>query len=124
MTIQQAQKLSSIVRRACDVAKDSIDSFAQLTDCALQVLSEPEEKEVSIATFDNRAARPEGFMNRKEIAKFLGVSVRTVGDLITEGLPTIPLGKRRIQFDPEEISVWAKDRRIKGHRKPKLRVVS
>lgn len=124
MTSEQTKKLSSIVRRACDSAKDLFDIFAQLADDALQVLSEPDEKRVSIATGNGQAAQPENrLLNREEIAEHLGVSVRTVGDLIKDGLPTIPLGKRRVQFDYEEVLTWAKDRRIKGVQKTNLRVV-
>lgn len=124
MTSEQTKKLSLIFHRACDSAKDFIDIFAQLADDALQVLSEPDEKRVSIATGNGRAAQPENrLLNRKEIAERLGVSVRTVGDLINDGLPTVPLGKRRVQFDCEEVLTWAKDRRIKSNRKTNLRVV-
>lgn len=115
MNAEQTKILKQFFHQVAELASDALTAFVEI---------EREEKKVSIATFDNRAAHPEGFMNRKEIAKFLGVSVRTVGDLITEGLPTIPLGKRRVQFDPEEVSVWAKDRRIKGRGKTKLRAVS
>lgn len=124
MTSEQARKLSSIFRQFCDAAKNSIDSFAQLADDALKVLSEPDTKQVSVATFDGRAAQlKNGLVNRKEIAELLGVCVRTVGNLIKDGLPTVPV-RGRLQFDCEEVLTWAKDRRIRERGKTKLRVVS
>jgi predicted DNA-binding transcriptional regulator AlpA len=116
MTAAKVKILKQFFHQVAELASDTLTAFVEV---------EREEKEVSIATFDGQAARPENrFVNRKEVAARLGVSVRTVSDLINEGLPTVPLGKRRVQFDCEEVLSWTKDRRIKGRGKTKLRVVS
>ncbi len=116
MNHAQAKILKQFVHRFAALADETLAAFVELG---------PEEKQVSIATERQRAARPERkLLNKKEIAERLGVSVRTVSELQTEGMPTVALGKRRIQFDFEDILIWAKGRKIKGRGKTKLRVVS
>lgn len=123
MTTEQKQKLSSIVRRACDAAKDSIDIFAQLADDALQVLSEPNGNQVSIATNRRRAAQPERrLFNKKEIAERLGVCPRTVSTLQTEGLPVVKIGTR-ILFDYEKVLLWIDEEKNEERGKGNLRMV-
>ena len=123
MTSEQAKKLSSIFRRACGVAKNSIDNFAQLADDALKVLSEPDEKRVSIATDDNRAVQPERkLLNQKELAGRLNVSPRTISNLQKEGLPVKKLRTRTL-FNYEEVLLWIEKNQIKPSRKTNLRVV-
>lgn len=123
MTTEQAKKLSSIFRRACDVAKDSIDIFAQLADDALQVLSEPSGNQVSNATNHRRPARPEReILNKKELAERLKVSPRTIGTLQSEGLPVVKIGTRTL-FNYEKVLLWIDGREIKSSRNTNLRVV-
>ncbi len=116
MKVGQAKILKQFFHQFAELASETLTALVEV---------EKEEKQVSIATQSHRAAHPEkGFLNRKQIAERLGVSVRTVSELIKDGLPTIPLGKKRIQFDCEEVLSWAKNRRIKERGKTKLRVVS
>lgn len=116
MNAAQVKILKQFVHRFAELADETLTAFVEL---------EPEEKQVSIATERQRAARPERkLLNKKEIAERLGVSVRTVSELQTEGMPTVALGTRRIQFDFEDVLIWAKGRKIKGRGKRKLRVVS
>lgn len=116
MNAEQTKILMQFFHQFAELASKTLTAFVEV---------EKVEEQASMATFDNRAVRPEKrFVNRKEIAERLGVSVRTVGNLISDGLPIVPLGKRRVQFEVEEVLTWAKDRRIKGRGKPKLRVVS
>lgn len=123
MTTEQTQKLSSIVRRACDVAKNSIDSFAQLADDALQVFADPNENQVSIATNRRRAAQPERrLFNKKQIAELLNVCPRTVSTLQTEGLPVVKIGTR-ILFDYEKVLLWIERDETESGQKTNLRVV-
>lgn len=123
MTSEKVAKLSSIFRQACNVAKSSLDSFAQLADDALQILSEPDEKQVSIATGDNRAAQPERkLLNKKEIAECLNVSPRTVSNLQKEGLPVVKLRTRTL-FNYEDVLLWIEENQNKPSRKTSLRVV-
>lgn len=119
MNIEQAKKLSLIFRQMCNVAKSSIDSFADLAETALQVLSE------SDAT--NQKALPpmandSHFLNRKQLAQRLNISPRTVSKLQSEGLPVVPIGSR-VLFDYEEVLLWIKGKEVKEYRKTKLRVV-
>lgn len=113
MTAKQAKILGLFCYKFAELAAETLTAFAE---------SEERSNQVSFALPPTNSEKR--FMNRKQIADRLGVSVRTVSELINEGLPTVPLGKRRIQFDCEEVLTWAKDRRIKERGKTKLRVVS
>lgn len=116
MNAAQVKILKQFVHRFAELAGETLTAFAEV---------QTEEKQVSIATESRRAARPErNLINKKELAARLGISVRTVSELQTEGLPSVILGKRRIQFDYEAVLIWAKDRKIKGRGKSKLRAVS
>lgn len=119
MTAEQAKKLSLIFRQVRDVVKNSIDDLADIAENALSVFVESEtisRKELLPMTSESR------LLNKTELAKRLGISVRKVSDLQTEGLPTVKLGKR-VLFDYEDVLIWAKDKKIKSRRKNKLRVV-
>ncbi len=116
MNAAQAKILKQFVHRFAELADETLTAFVKV---------ESEDKKVSIATLPARLSKPEkSLLNRKEIAERLGVSVRTVGNLISDGLPTVPLGKKRVQFNYDEVLLWLKDKKIKGRAKPKLRVVS
>lgn len=116
MNAAQTKILKQFFHQVAELASETLTAFVEV---------EREEKKVSIATLPARTLKPEKrLLNRKEIAEFLGVSVRTVGNLISDGLPTMSLGKKRVQFDCEEVLLWLKDRKIKGRAKTKLRVVS
>ena len=112
MNAAQAKILSQFFHQVANLAEHTLTAFVENEETTEQVLSLPP------AHYENR------LLNRKEIAELLGVSVRTIGSLIKDGLPTVPLGKRRILFDYEEVLLWAKDKGIKGRGKNKLRAVS
>lgn len=116
MNAAQAEILKQCFHQFAKLAGETLTAFVEV---------EKEEKRVSNATLPAQTAKPKkGLVNRKEIAELLGVSVRTVSNLISDGLPTVPLGKKRVQFNYDEVLLWLKDRKIKGRAKPKLRVVS
>lgn len=48
------------------------------------------------------------FMDKKTIAKKLGISVVTLDRLRKQGLPSHELGKK-IRFDYEEVEQWIKE---------------
>ncbi len=114
MTAEQAKILCLFFHRFADLADETLTAFV-----------EAEENQVSNATQVYSAKQPASrLMNKAEIADHLGVSVRTVSNLIKDGLPTVPLGQRRIQFNCEEVLLWAKNREVKRSGKAKLRAVS
>ncbi len=113
MTAEQAKILGLFCYKFAELAAETLKAFAEKEPTENQVLSLPSP------------ITQKRFMNRKEVAEFLGVSVRTVSKMIKEdNLPTASLGERRIQFDSEKVSTWANEQRIKGRGKTKLRVVS
>jgi predicted DNA-binding transcriptional regulator AlpA len=116
MNAAQVKILKQFFHQFAELASETLTAFVEV---------ESKEKQVSIATNLNRVAQPEKILlNKKEIAARLGVSARTVSELQTEGMPTVHLGKRRIQFNYEEVLIWLKGRKIKGRGKTKLRAVS
>ena len=52
----------------------------------------------------------EPFLNRKETAKVLGVSLRTLDRFVREGLPCETWGLRSRVFRASEAVVWARNR--------------
>ena len=49
------------------------------------------------------------FATKKDVAKFLQLSVRTIDNLLRQGLPHLKLGKRRCRFDMVEVRQWCKE---------------
>ena len=52
-----------------------------------------------------------GLLNRTKVAELLGVSKRTIDNLVTQGLPYVLLGRRTARFDPAEVMAWVKRER-------------
>jgi len=50
-------------------------------------------------------------LDRREIAQLLGVSKRTIDNLVAQGLPYMLLGRRTARFDPAEVLAWVKRER-------------
>lgn len=120
MTPGQVQKLSVIFRQVREVMKNSIDDIAQLAENALNVLAD--EETANPAKLLSQIQHNE-LLTKKELAQRLKISERSISTLQAEGLPVHSFGKS-IRFDYEEVVIWAKNRKIKGRGKTKLRVVS
>jgi excisionase family DNA binding protein len=120
MTTEQAKKLSFIVRQMRDVVKRSIDELTELAEAALfvSVNDETPSRKILPQSIQNENR----LLNKKEIAQRLGVSVRTISNLQTEGLPTQKIGKR-VLFNYEKVLLWLEGREIKSRRKNNLRMV-
>ncbi len=115
MNSEQSEILKHFFRQVAELAGDTLTAFVEVG----------KEDQVSNATQTHRVELSGNrFLNRKEIADRLGVSVRHIGNLINEGLPTVPVGERRVLFNYEEVLTWIKDGRPKERGKIKLRVVS
>lgn len=54
----------------------------------------------------------EGLLNRKEIAKFLRISLVTLNDWIKRGLPSHPQ-RGRIYFDKKEVLDYIKEKKMR-----------
>ena len=120
MNTEQAKNLSLIFRQVCNVAKSSIDIFADLAETALQVLSEPDAtNQKALPPMENDSH----LLNRKQIAQRLNISPRKVSDLQTEGLPVVKIGSR-VLFNYEKVLLWIEGKEVKERGKTKLRVVS
>ena len=59
----------------------------------------------------NVTSAPPGLLNRIQVAELLGVSKRTIDNLVTQGLPYVLLGRRTARFDPAEVLAWVKRER-------------
>ncbi len=115
MNSEQAEILKHFFRQVAELANDTLTAFVEVGI----------EDQVSNSTQSHQVELSENkYLNRKEIADRLGVSVRHIGNLINEGLPTVPVGERRVLFDCEQVLTWIKNGRSKGRGKTKLRVVS
>ena len=112
MNAEQAKILSQFFHQVANLAEHTLTAFVESEETTKQVLALPPPN------------HKKGLYNRKEIAELLGVSVRTIGNLISDGLPTVSIGERRIQFKYEDVLNWLKDNEIKRRGKIKLRVVS
>ena len=119
MTTEKAKKLILVFRQMRDVVKDSIDNLEAIAENALMILVDEQTKQKSLPS---SVAIESRLLSKKEVAERLGVSVRMVSDLQTDGLPIVKLGKR-VLFDYHEVLTWAKEKEIKNRRKNNFRVV-
>lgn len=120
MTLDQVKKISLIIRQMRDVMKNFLDKIAELGESALNVLIDDESNPKNLSIPQPSEKR---LLNKAQLAERLGVSSRTISNLILyENLPVIRLGKR-IQFDYEDVLAWAKAKEFKDYRKNNLRVV-
>lgn len=44
--------------------------------------------------------------DKADVARFAGVTKRTVDNLMARGLPHLKIGARRVRFDPAEVQDW------------------
>lgn len=49
---------------------------------------------------------PTPFATKKQVAEFIGLSVRTVDLYVSRGMPHLKLGSRRCRFDLVEVRAW------------------
>jgi excisionase family DNA binding protein len=49
------------------------------------------------------------FGDKEAVARMLGVTTKTVQNLMARGMPHIRLGSRRTRFDLPEVRKWIKD---------------
>ncbi len=58
---------------------------------------------------DQSGVRPPelGFVSKAVVARFLGLTPRTVENLHTRGLPHFKFGPRRNRYDLAEVKAWA-----------------
>jgi len=50
------------------------------------------------------------FGSKRDVAAMVGLSVRTVDNLLTKGLPHLRLGSRRTRYDLDEVAQWFKQK--------------
>ena len=50
------------------------------------------------------------FGSKRDLAAMIGLSVRSVDNYLSAGLPHIALSKRRIKFDLAECRLWFKEK--------------
>lgn len=122
MTQDQTEKLIRISGNIAALGKRFIeDVFSQL-EVAIRTL----EAGPTVAHESNRISKlekPVGLIDRKQLAKLLGISERSICDLQNEGMPCHRFG-RSVRFDHEEVLRWCQDRSKKQSRNRKLRVVA
>lgn len=47
-------------------------------------------------------------VDKRRVAEVIGLSVRTVDNLLQKGMPHIRLGSRRVRFDLDDVIDWIK----------------
>lgn len=52
---------------------------------------------------------PPRYGSKKDVARMVQMSVRSVDNFLREGCPALRIGKRRVRFDLEEVRVWLAD---------------
>lgn len=97
--------------------------FYQVAELAGQTLAAFVEEEKPVERILLPSDHNTGLLNKKQIAERLGVSERTISNLQNEGLPVVPFGRKRVQFNYEKVLIWLEGREIKKRRKTNLRVV-
>lgn len=60
-----------------------------------------------------RSPLPERYITRAELAKLMGVSLKTVDKLVREGMPSETWGLRSRRFLPSRAIAWARTREVK-----------
>jgi predicted DNA-binding transcriptional regulator AlpA len=51
---------------------------------------------------------PEPYVDRREMARLMGVSVATIDRMRRDGMPAVTWGRRLIRFRPSESLAWAR----------------
>ena len=122
MTQDQTEKLIRISGNISALGKRFIEDVFSQVEAAIKTL----ETGHTEAPQPNRMLgldKPAGLVDRKRLAKLLGISERSICDLQNEGLPCHRFG-RSVRFDHEEVLRWCQDRNKKQSRNRKLPVVA
>lgn len=94
------------------------DAVADIADELLNATSKVEQtREPNKAPQEQKQ-----ILDKKEVAKLLGISTRSINDRMNEGLPFFNTG-RNVRFNREKVLIWAENRKIKRRRKNHLRVI-
>lgn len=64
----------------------------------------------SEAGTDNKFSAEMRFGDKRDLSKMFGLSTRTVSELMTQGMPFLKFGKRRVRFDLPECRQWFVER--------------
>lgn len=122
MRQDQTEKLLKISGNISALGKRFIDDLFSQVETAIKTLeteTAPARHTEQISEFE----KPIGLVGRKQLAKLLGISERSICDLQNEGLPCHRLG-RSVRFDYEEVLRWCQAENKKKSRVRRLRVVA
>ncbi len=122
MRPEVTRKLRGVIREIRAQEKERIDRYFDLAEQLLTVVVADQGRSSATAVSGGADGGGSRLLNKAELAKRLGVSTRTVSDLLSDGMPCVRLG-RRVQFDYEDVLTWAKGRQAKDQRTNRLRVV-
>jgi predicted DNA-binding transcriptional regulator AlpA len=62
------------------------------------------------ATPQNTATSTQPLADKRRVAAYANLSVRTIDNLMAEGLPHLKIGRRRVRFDLPEVSTWLRQK--------------
>jgi predicted DNA-binding transcriptional regulator AlpA len=62
------------------------------------------------ATGQSSLASSPRYLTKKDLAKLVQLSVRSIDNLLREGCPHLKLGRRRVRFDEIETRRWLADK--------------
>ena len=121
MTAEQSQKLIRITSNLAALGKRFIDDAFCQVEMAIRAIEDVTDSPGLSQT--RHADKPIGLVDRKRLAELLGISQRSISDLLNDGLPCIRLN-RSVRFDYEEVLVWFHNSKKERDRKRRLRVVA
>ena len=113
----QAKNLTTVLRKLQAEERERIDRYFEVIETAVTAMVDDED-----CRRPTPAQSPEHqLLSRALLAKRLGISSRTISELLSEGLPCVRFGKR-VQFDYEDVVAWAKARTVTCPKR-RLRIV-
>jgi excisionase family DNA binding protein len=62
---------------------------------------------------DTEHSNPKDYESKKELAVRLGVSIRTIDNLLTRGLPHIKLTRKLTRFPRVAVNEWLAERQVR-----------
>ena len=50
------------------------------------------------------------FLKKKEVAERYGISVSSVNNYMSQGMPYYKIGSKLVRFNPEDVEKWLKEK--------------
>lgn len=113
MTFEQQRALQEVTRRNIFVLANAAADFA---DEIINALAKAEPAR-QLAPLEQPKQSQDSFLTRKQVAELLNVSVRTVDNMRSDGLPVAKIRGRSVRFDRKDVLEWPAARNVKSRAK-------